>query len=129
MTVEPRTIYVADDDPAFRHLVKMSLIGVKDIEISQYSDGLEVLRAAQDRKPDLLIVDIILPRLEGLAVVRLLKFDPATWNLPIVVMSSVIDTDVEDQIRRVQADEYVRKPFDPAKLRDTVVRLLANGGQ
>lgn len=124
MLTDKKTVYVADDDPAIRQLVHMSLASLPDLQITVFEDGLELLRAVQVQPPDLVVTDIILPRLEGLAVARLLKFDEATRGLPLLVMSSIIDRDVARQVEDVRADGFLRKPFRPSELRERVKALL-----
>ena len=88
-----RRVYVADDDPAMRQLVTMAMAVIPDVALQVFDNGLDLLRAVQDAPPDLVVTDIMLPRLEGLAVAGFLKFDEALHHVPVLVISSVMDRD------------------------------------
>lgn len=118
-----RKVYIADDDPQITAIVRISLSKVEGLEATFFDNGLELLQAVQDSPPDAVVTDIILPRLDGLSVARLLKFDEQFRHIPLMVMSSVIDRDIEEQVRAVGADGFLRKPFRPHEIRDRVRSL------
>lgn len=118
-----RRIYVADDDPQITDIIRVSLTRVEGLEATFFDNGLELLQAVQDSPPDAILSDIILPRLDGLAVARLLKYDEQYRDIPLMVISSVIDTDIEEQVRKAGADGFLRKPFRPQELRERVREL------
>jgi len=114
----PRTILIADDDPHIRQLLVFALAkaGLDTIEAG---DGEATLAAAQARAPDLIVLDINMPRMDGIEVCRRLR---ATGDVPILFLSSR-----DDEIDRVLgielgADDYVTKPFSP---REVVARVMA----
>jgi two-component system, OmpR family, response regulator len=114
----PRTILVADDDPHIRQLLVFALAkaGLDTIEAQ---DGEAALAAAEGQSPDLVVLDINMPRMDGIEVCRRLR---ATGDLPILFLSSR-----DDEIDRVLgielgADDYVTKPFSP---REVVARVMA----
>jgi two-component system OmpR family response regulator len=114
----PRTILVADDDPHIRQLLVFALTkaGLDTIEAA---DGEEALTLAETRQPDLIVLDINMPRMDGLEVCRRLR---AEGGLPILFLSSR-----DDEIDRIigielGADDYVTKPFSP---REVVARVMA----
>ncbi len=119
-----KRIYIADDDPQIRAIIRVSLSKMEDLEATFFDNGLELLQAVQESPPDALVTDIILPRLDGLAVCRLLKYDEQHAGLPVMVISSVIDADIEEQVRQAGADGFLRKPFRPQEIRDRVRALL-----
>ncbi len=119
-----RRLYVADDDPRISDLIRASLARMEDLEATFFDNGLELLQAVQESPPDAILSDIILPRLDGLAVARLLKFDEQYQGIPLMVVSSVIDADIEEQVRQAGADGFLRKPFRPQELRDRVRELV-----
>ena len=123
-----RRIFVADDEPAMRQLIRMALEALPDVDLRLFDNGLDLLRAVQESPPDLIVSDIMLPRLEGLAVARLLKFHETYEGIPFVVISSVIDRDIEQQVQEVRADAYLRKPFRSADLCQKIKALLARSG-
>lgn len=126
MTV--RRLYLADDDPAVRQLVAMGLEALPDVTLEIFDNGLDLLRAVQANPPDLVVTDIMLPRLEGLALSALLKLDDTYRHIPVLVISSVIDRDIAQQVKDVGASDFLNKPFRPAELRQKVSQLLAATG-
>lgn len=119
-----KRIYIADDDPQISAIIRVSLSKMEDLEATFFDNGLELLQAVQESPPDALVTDIILPRLDGLAVCRLLKYDEQHAGLPVMVISSVIDADIEEQVRQAGADGFLRKPFRPQEVRDRVRALV-----
>jgi len=120
-------IYIADDDPNITNVVRFSIAKIEGIEASFFDNGLELYRAIQLSPPDAIISDIILPGLEGLAIARLLKFDEKYRHIPLMIMSSVIDPDIEQQVKKVKADDFLRKPFRPQEIRERAAKLLGLG--
>ncbi|MCC2978479.1 response regulator transcription factor [Sphingomonas sp. PL-96] len=114
----PRTILIADDDPHIRQLLVFAL-GKAGLDAIEAEDGEAALELAEARQPDLVVLDINMPRLDGLEVCRRLR---ASGELPILFLSSR-----DDEIDRVLgielgADDYVVKPFSP---REVVARVMA----
>ncbi|MFV0623387.1 response regulator transcription factor [Sphingomonas sp. ac-8] len=114
----PRTILVADDDPHIRQLLVFAL-GKAGLDAIEAEDGEAALAMVETHRPDLIVLDINMPRLDGLEVCRRLR---ATADLPILFLSSR-----DDEIDRVLgielgADDYVVKPFSP---REVVARVMA----
>jgi two-component system, chemotaxis family, chemotaxis protein CheY len=120
-----KKIYIADDDPNITNVIRFSISRIEGMEASFFDNGLDLYRAIQLVPPDAIITDIILPGLEGLAVSRLVKFDEKYRHIPLMIMSSVIDPDIEEQVKKVRADSFLRKPFRPQEIRERVVQLLA----
>ena len=87
-------------------------------------DGIEALEACKLNKPDLVILDIMLPRIDGWEVCRRLRLDPKTSNTPIIILSALQDTN--DKLRGFDlgSDDYVTKPFSPRELVVRVKRVL-----
>ncbi|MEG3092856.1 response regulator transcription factor [Sphingomonas sp. PB1R3] len=114
----PRTILVADDDPNIRQLLVFAL-GKAGLDTIEAADGEAALAEVAARRPDLVVLDINMPRMDGLEVCRRLRSDGDT---PILFLSSR-----DDEIDRVLgielgADDYVVKPFSP---REVVARVMA----
>jgi len=114
----PRTILIADDDPHIRQLLVFAL-GKAGLDAIEAEDGEAALALAATRHPDLVVLDINMPRLDGLEVCRRLR---AAGDVPILFLSSR-----DDEIDRVLgielgADDYVVKPFSP---REVVARVMA----
>jgi DNA-binding response OmpR family regulator len=124
---KPR-ILVVDDEPDLIAVLRMGL-QMEGFEVLEAADGAEGLRRAREDKPDLVVLDLMLPKMDGYQVCRSLKFDPRYKNLPILILSARPG----DQDRRLAlemgADDFIRKPYD---LKDLVSRIrgrLKHGGR
>jgi DNA-binding response OmpR family regulator len=108
-----RTILIADDDAALRELLRTALEAA-GYRVVEAADGVEALKLAAHERPDLLILDISMPRLDGWAVLRQLESQPATAGLPVIVLTAVA-TDERDILRGLEegAVQYLTKPFYP----------------
>lgn len=123
-----KTVYIAEDQPDLGEMLVLILQAEGGIETRLFNNGLDVFREVRRSPPDLLVLDILLPQLNGLAVARLLKFHDDYRHVPILVMSSVIDPDINERVHRAGADAFLPKPFDVHRLLDKVHQLLARNG-
>lgn len=114
----PRSILVADDDPHIRQLLVFALAKA-GLDTLEAADGEAAIAMAETHRPDLLVLDINMPRMDGIEVCRRLR---ATGDLPILFLSS--RDDEIDRILGIElgADDYVTKPFSP---REVVARVMA----
>lgn len=119
-----RRIFIAEDTPEDALVLEAVLARTEGRQVRFFSDGLELYRTVRRDAPDLLILDIILPGLGGLALTRLLKLHDHTRHIPIVVSSSIIDPDIRERVTRAGADAFVPKPFDPDEMEREVSLLL-----
>jgi DNA-binding response OmpR family regulator len=121
-------ILIADDDPFLLRLVGY-LLGKEDYEIVTAMDGEEALERVETEKPDLVILDVMMPGIDGLEVCRRLRSQPETAALPIVMLSA--RSKVSDRIAGLQAgaNEYLGKPSDAHELVACVGALLEHARQ
>ena len=116
-------VLVADDDPDIRSLVTLRL------ERSGYAvvaagDGEQALAAALERAPDLALLDVMMPKLDGYEVTERLRREEATRHLPVILLTArVQETDIARGVE-AGADDYVKKPFSTSELRDRVQAVL-----
>jgi CheY-like chemotaxis protein len=118
-----RRVLVADDEPAMRLLARVNL-EAEGVEVIEARDGLEALELAKRERPDLLLLDVMMPGLDGWEVARRLGAAPETRDLPIVFMTALAGAD--DRRRGFEAGGvgYIVKPFDPIVLGERVTRTL-----
>jgi len=119
----PKRILVVDDEPWILAVIKRRL-EVTGYSVTSAADGVEALERARAEMPDLIVLDLMLPRKSGYDVCVELKNDPACAHIPILMLTArTQDKEVE---RGVQsgADGYMMKPFDGAKLVERVAELL-----
>jgi CheY-like chemotaxis protein len=117
-----RTVLVGDDDDV-RGLVVLTLTRGA-LTAVEAADGAEALVLARRRRPDLALLDVLMPGPDGIAVCRALKADPATAAMPVVVLTAEAQPGVRARAQAAGADAYLTKPFSPAALLDLVRRLL-----
>ena len=120
-------ILVADDSSTVRRVVSARL-SADGHEVIEAEDGEQALALARDLRPALVVLDKVMPKLDGFEVVRALRSDPATEELLIVMLTDRGgEEDVLDGLG-LGVDEYMPKPFSPRELSVRVERALARGG-
>jgi len=108
-------VLVIEDEPAILELLRINF-EMEGFEVITATDGEEGLARAQKDNPDVVIADIRMPRRDGLGVLSELKADPATENLPVILLSANAQkADIQLGLE-LGADDYVTKPFDPIAL-------------
>jgi DNA-binding response OmpR family regulator len=118
-----RTVLLADDDPGLRRLVGATL-GSEHFNLLSAGDGEETLTIARDLLPALILLDINMPRLNGLEVCRMLKADSTTAHIKIVMLTASGSDVDRTRAFEASADDYFVKPFSPIALLDKVYSLL-----
>jgi two-component system, OmpR family, alkaline phosphatase synthesis response regulator PhoP len=119
----PHTILVVDDDPAVSRLVEINLTQV-GYQVQTAADGEEALARVAAAKPDLVILDVMMPRLDGFEALKRLRADPSSAEIPVIMLTArAQDEDVFEGYGR-GAQWYLTKPFAPNELRAAVRRVL-----
>ena len=119
-----KKVLIADDEAMIRDLVRLSLQS-EGYEIHEVEDGPSAVRVAKQIKPDLMILDVMLPGIIGYRVCSMLKEEPDTNKIYIMFITSRSGTQVETTINMCNGDEVVFKPFDPEELKQKVIKALA----
>lgn len=114
------TILVCDDDPSLRELVR-AVLGPA-YRFAEAADGLEALALARELRPDLVVLDVMLPGLSGIEVLEALRLDEELRSIPVVVITAWSHAELDAQV--AGADRFVSKPFDPDQLSRAVEELL-----
>jgi DNA-binding response OmpR family regulator len=114
---------LADDDPALRRLISTTL-GTDDFELLQAADGEEALRLAQEQHPELVLLDVNMPRVDGLTVCEQLKAADSTRGIRVVMLTARGADADKARARAAGADDYFIKPFSPVQLLNKVYALL-----
>jgi len=121
-------ILLTDDDPDILENL-LTILGSQPYRLATARDGKQCLALIKEERPDLLVLDLLMPRLDGWGVIRELRSDPEYADLPIMVLTTV----VEDASRRryelevgmaMDVQDYVQKPAKPAELLQHVGKLL-----
>lgn len=112
---EKKIIFVVDDDLDTLDIVKIKLEGA-GFKVIAIAEGGSVLDKVAAEIPDLIILDVMLPKLNGFKIARLLKFDERFKHIPIFLFTARSQKSDVDIGRNVGVEEYITKPFDPDKL-------------
>jgi chemosensory pili system protein ChpA (sensor histidine kinase/response regulator) len=118
-----RTILVAEDDADIR-LMMATLLGMKGYRVVEAGDGQEALDVAQKERPDIVLMDLQLPRLNGFAVARFIRQSDALRRTPIVVVSAHDPAKHRNLALAAGCNAYVQKPIDFDHLDELIVSLL-----
>src|ERR1700731_3114844 len=124
---EPRrtpTVYFIDDSATMREVIKIAFRR-ESINVVACADAASALAQFDENPPDLVITDVIMPDQDGYSVCSQVKQNPQFAKTPVILMSGVVNKSVADRAVAVQADELVRKPFQPQELISRVKTLLA----
>ena len=110
-----KRILVVEDQPDSRQIIRDMVAGT-DYEIAEAENGEEALAAIAKQRPDLILMDIQLPIMDGYTATRLIKTDPALRSIPIIAVTSYALAVEEKKARAAGCDDYVTKPFSPRQL-------------
>jgi len=126
-----KKILIADDEPGIRELVRRVLS--KDYVVVEAQNGVEAVNITHSQKPDLILLDIMMPEMDGLTACNTIKKDRATKQIPVVMLTA-IGSDLDKKLAKdsfgvlakdaFSADAYVTKPFSPQELLDTIGHFL-----
>jgi len=122
-TMPPSLVLVVDDDPVIQKLLQVNF-EMEGYNVVTASDGAEGLERARSEHPDIVILDVMMPKMNGLEVASTLKSDSATAGIPIILLSAKAQEADVQAGRQTGADDYFTKPFDPLELLERVARLV-----
>ncbi len=114
-----------DDNKVIRQLIRVNL-ELEGFEVVTAADGAECLDVVHQVRPDVVTLDVVMPRLDGLRTAARLRSDPRTRHLPIVIVSACTQYEVESGLE-VGVDAFLAKPFEPAELLGIVRQLRESG--
>lgn len=121
-----KKILVVEDDTDNRRIVA-KVLSVEGYEVVEATDGVQALSRVQAERPDLIIMDLALPNMDGWEATRRLKADPETRGIPVVAITAFAMRGDEEQARAAGCDDYIPKPARPVAIRE-VVRKHTGGG-
>jgi two-component system phosphate regulon response regulator PhoB len=118
-----RRVLLADDDAGLRRLIGTTL-GTDDFDLLHATDGEEALQIARQQRPELVVLDVNMSKLDGFEVCRHLKSEPETAGIKVVMLTARSAEVDRAKGRAAGADDYFIKPFSPVQLLNTVYALL-----
>jgi DNA-binding response OmpR family regulator len=123
MDIEPKKILLVDDDPDML-MVNSGLLKNFGFQIFLARDGLEALEIVKKNRLDLIILDLMLPKIDGFLICGMLKRDARYFSIPIIIVSARYDEQDKKKAKAAGADDYIPKPFNPEKILSLVSSLF-----
>jgi CheY-like chemotaxis protein len=121
-------VLVADDEPPIRLLCEVNL-ALAGMEVLKAVDGVEALEVARAQMPDVILLDLMMPRLDGWSVAAQLGDDEKTRGIPIVFLTARATTADRRRAQELGALGYILKPFDPVRLAPLVAEVVSRSGR
>jgi DNA-binding response OmpR family regulator len=119
-------VLLVDDDPVILKLLQVNF-EMEGYTVLTANDGVEGLEKARAERPDIVLLDIMMPKMDGLQVTEALKGDDETKHIPIILLSAKAQASDIQAGKDMGADDYLTKPFDPLELLERVGDLLGGG--
>ena len=120
-----RTLLYVDDEPDIRQIVQMALGLAPELTIHTADSGEQALELAQDLRPDLILLDVMMPGLDGPGTLRRLRANPQIAGIPVIFMTAKALPQELARFRDLGAVGVIAKPFDPMKLAQQVFAIWA----
>jgi len=121
-----RTLLIVEDEPAMRLAIKSALSALEDHNIVEAADGLEALRIIDEVNPDLIVLDLLMPKMGGIDVlIALQERDEPRPDRKIIVLSALVAPQMVEHLQRLGAHRVVTKPFHIHELLNTVEEVCA----
>jgi len=118
-----KKVLVADDDPKLRELIRITLEG--EFDLLEAEDGEAALKISQQESPDLVLLDVMMPKLDGFEVCRRLKASSSTNSIRVIMLTARAGREDRRRGQEAGADDYFIKPFSPKALLDKVHEVLS----
>ena len=118
---------VVDDDDVIRQLITVNL-ELEGFEVIPAVDGQDALDKVKDARPDVVTLDVMMPRVDGWEAAARLRADPETAHIKVILLSARAQESDIQRGERIGVDAYLTKPFDPDELIDVVRRMVAASG-
>ncbi len=117
-------VLLIDDDDDIRSIARMSLSRLGGMEVVEAASGAEGVRKAQDEKPDVILLDVMMPGTDGSATLAALRSQPATASIPVIFLTAKAMPAEIERLRALGATGLLTKPFDPRTLPENVRALV-----
>lgn len=123
-----KKILIIDDEADFCKLVKRNLELIGDFEVAIAGDGNQGFNSAKKLKPDLILLDIMMPRMDGFKVLEKLKSDMNTIAIPVIMLTAKGDEASKVKAAQLYDEEYITKPIEALELKTKIEEILRRGG-
>jgi DNA-binding response OmpR family regulator len=121
-------VLVVEDDPEINELIG-AYVELAGLSCRRVMRGEEALREARERRPSLIVLDVMLPDMDGFEVCRRLRAEAGTSDVPIVMLTALDQAEMRKRACQCGANEYLTKPFDPDQLLETIRQRARQNGE
>ncbi len=118
------TVLTVDDSRAMRDMLRHSLLAA-GFRVLQAEDGLHGLEILETERPDVIVTDINMPRMDGFGFIEAVRRDETRRSMPVLVLTTEVDIEKKNRARTAGATGWIVKPFDPIKLVEAIRRVAA----
>jgi two-component system chemotaxis response regulator CheY len=125
--MDRRRILIVEDSPTMRQLLTFALRRLRDVDIVEAQDGMDGLRKVSSDSFDLALIDINMPVMDGLKLIRLMRGESALADIPIVVITTEGADEDRERALALGADEYLTKPIQANRVLEVARKLLDAG--
>jgi len=115
-----KKILIIDDEVSFGRLVKLNLELIGNFAVSTAISGEKGIKLAKEVKPDLILLDILMPGIDGLETLKILKKDKDTGNIPVIMLTAKINEVTKSQVAESGANGYISKPIEAMDLKNKI---------
>jgi two-component system alkaline phosphatase synthesis response regulator PhoP len=121
--ITKKKVLIVDDEPNVRRLSRAILS--KNFDVVEAEDGKQAIEIANTQQPDVILMDMMMPRMDGLTACHVIKNDPATKSIPVIMVTAIgFELNIKLS-QQMGATGYVTKPFTPNDLLDKIMQVLA----
>lgn len=118
------TVLIVDDNPQNLELLEVYCEGLEGVNITTATNGIEAMEHVAQNKPDLILLDIMMPKMSGFEVCKQIKSNPETRDIIVVMVTALSETSDIERAAECGADDYLSKPIDRTALVELVAALL-----
>jgi two-component system, OmpR family, alkaline phosphatase synthesis response regulator PhoP len=119
-----RRILIIDDEYDIRAVAQLTLKTVGGWEVSSVSSGSEGLTKAADEQPDVILLDVMMPEMDGIETFRALQANPATQSIPVILMTAKVQAAEQRRFAELELAGIITKPFKAMKLPEQIANIL-----
>ena len=119
-----RRVLIVDDQSDIRDIARVGIELTTDWQVMVAGSGEEAVRMAAEERPDAILLDVMMPEMDGPAAVRALRADPATRDIPVILLTARMMLDDGDELSQIAVSGLLPKPFDPMSLAQSVSTIL-----
>lgn len=120
----PRKVLIVEDADVCAETLEIALLRLRDVSVESAKTGEDAIAALASGDVCALVTDIHLPRMDGFELIEQVRADPRFPNLPIIVITGDTDPRTPDRLQGLRVHAYFSKPYSPARVRDTLERLI-----